>query len=137
PDRRRDRSRSTRPRGPGEDDAARGGDTRGQRRDAPPDPLVDAAGAEGGDDLSILDLADEAVGQDALEAVADQDAELAVTRGDEEDDARVLSLSPGLPRVRDPHRVGEVVEGRRRVDRDDGDLRARLVAQLLVQPFDP
>src|SRR5439155_6655163 len=100
---------------------------------APPDALIDTAGTEGGDDLAVLDLADETVGQDALEAVADQDAELAVTRGDEEHDARVLSRSPGLPGVRDPHRVGEVVERRRRVDGDDGDLRARLVAQLLVQ----
>src|SRR5712691_9584727 len=62
--------------GPGwrarERDAARVGDARGQRHDATPHALVDATGAKGGDDLAVLDLADEPVGQNSLEAVPDQ-----------------------------------------------------------------
>src|SRR5262249_47524112 len=78
----------------GQLDASRRRDARGERAHAAPDALVHAAGAERGYDLAVLDLADEPVGEDALEPVADEHAEPPVARCDEEDDARVLALAP-------------------------------------------
>src|SRR5262249_11466365 len=64
-------------------------EARRQRRDAAPHAVVDVAGTERRHHLAILDLADETVGQHALDAVAREDAELAVLHGEQHEDAGV------------------------------------------------
>src|SRR5213083_2152285 len=91
---------------------------------------AEPAGSEGGHDLAVLDLAYQAVGEDSLEPVAGQDAELAVLDRDQEDDAGVLALAPRLPGIRDAHGVGEVVERGGRRHGDHRDLGARLLPKL-------
>src|SRR5262249_50325107 len=79
------------------------------RGDAPLETLAELAGAERRQHRAILDLSDETVRQDALDPVAGEDAELAILGHRDDQHAGVLALAPHLPRIRHPHRVGEVV----------------------------
>src|SRR5262245_61918039 len=115
----------------------------GRRRDALPpvddalrdrrhtalESLPDAPGTERRHDVAVLDRADQAVRQDALDAVAGQDAQLPVVRGDQDEHAGVVALTPDLPRVRDPHRVAEVVQRLGAGHGEDGDLGAGLLLE--------
>ncbi len=94
-------------------------------------PPAMIARAELRDDRAVADLADEAVGQRALDAVAGRDEELAILDGDQEEDAVVLVAIAGLPGLGEAdgalgHRIG--LRGRQRHDRDLG---AGLLLQLL------
>src|SRR5581483_4241060 len=79
----------------GQLDTVRRGDPARDLGDPLPDALVDPPGPERGDDCLVLDLSDEAVGEDAFEPVADDDPDLPVVRRDQEHDTRVLALPSG------------------------------------------
>src|SRR5262249_13935969 len=75
-------------------------DALGDGGDATLEALAEAPGAERRDHLAILDRAHQAIGQDALDAVAGEDAQLAILGDEDDEDARVLSLPSDLPCVR-------------------------------------
>src|SRR5262249_33608827 len=102
----------------------RGEDALRDGRDAAFETFVESGGLEGREDLLILDGADETVGQDPLDPVAREDAELPVLGGEQYENAGVLAASPHLPGICHPHGVGEVVERRGGGDGEDGDLGA-------------
>src|SRR5262249_19335827 len=106
-------------------------DALGDGGDATLEALLEAPGAERRDHLAILDRAHQAIGKDALDAVAGENAQLAILGDEDDEDARVLSLPSHLPRVRDAHGVSEVVERLGGGNREDGDLRAGLVLERL------
>jgi hypothetical protein len=114
----------------GELDAILARDDRRHAVDAGLDAAGDVARAELRDDRAIADLADEAVGQGALDAVAGCNEKLAILDRDEKEDPVVLVLVARLPGLGEPHRtLGDRI-GLGRADGHDGDLGAGLLLEL-------
>src|SRR5579884_1244819 len=106
-----------------ERDVFRGGHAGGHRLDAGEDRIAVIAGAKLRAHVA-QDAADEAVGEDGLEAIADLDAVLVVLRGQEQEQAFVAALVTDAPLAGEG--VGEILDGLavERLDGDHGDLHA-------------